>query len=249
MNIFEGTWFSKKKEEQKEITVPESLPVEEKEEIVPRTPKTVQDIANAKDEISHLQDKNEQALTALREQKRIARELGINEFKKDGHTRTDTFRELIAPFEDELAKISKELGDVRTEHDLKPSTVTILEKRLIHLEDIEKGVQSAFDKTEQGGIIKGKKQEMADLEKKKKEIIDSDPNKTNRYQVQEEVSKIQNQINLVQDKITQIYRDYKTAHEYAETSDRINQIKVDVSFRLRNVKDASYDKNGINRIK
>ena len=68
--------------------------------------------------------------------------------------------------------------------------------------------------------------------------------------MQEEVSKIQNQINLVQDKITQIYRDYKTAHEYAETSDRINQIKVDVSFRLRNVKKMHRnDKNGINRIK
>lgn len=249
MNIFEGTWFSKKKEEKKEITVPENLPVEEKEEIVPRTPKTVQDISNAKDEIFALQDKNEQALTALREQKRIARELGVNEFKKDGHTRTDTFRELIAPFEDELAKISKELGDVRAEHDLKPSAVTILEKRLIHLEDIEKGVQVAFDKTEQGGIIKGKKQEMADLEKKKQEVLGTDEAKINKTFVQDEVSKIQNNIHQIYTKIQILYRDDKTAHEYAETIDKITQLKTDASWRLQSAKDASYDKNGIDRIK
>ncbi len=249
MKIFEGTWFSKKKEEQKEIVVPENLPVEEKQEVIPRKSKTLQDIDQAQKDIWALEDKNNEALTALREQKRIAREMGVNEFEKDGHSRTDTFRELITPFEEKLAAISLEIGALRTENDLDPSTVTVLEKRLVHLEEIENGVQSAFDKTEQGGVIKEKKQEMADLEKRKKEIIEDDPHKKNTHYVQEEISKIQNQINLVQDKITKIYYNDKIAYEYAETVDRISHLKVDVESRLRNAKDPIYDKNGINQIR
>lgn len=93
-------------------------------------------IYKAKEDIEKLREQKREKTFEHRNLITILKRLDIQEKAGNGHTRSKTFNENLSPIEDELRKIAEEIISIRTENDLKPGKIEILNERLKRLDHI-----------------------------------------------------------------------------------------------------------------
>lgn len=242
-------WFSlkgsKAPETHTEVTKEAEPEVVSKENF--RRPKSIEDVNQARSDIFALEDKRQEALTKIREEKQVVKAVGVNEFERNSSKRTKTFADLINPLEKELQDISQEITELRKEFDLQPSRVSVLTKRLQRLTDLKELEERIFSTTETGQKIKNFKDQIKSLEQKKNAFLGEHPSP---MELENTVVKdLAKEISDLESKIQRLYREDKDGNKYANQIDLINTLTVDTSSMLRSAKDASMDENGHLRIK
>lgn len=252
MKLFEN-WGKKTvpSSPQEEQVSSESLhvpaPQKEVTNVTVRKPKTMEDIDQARRDIDMLQEKRNETLAAMRKEKETVRNVGVNEFQKDSHKRTETFRDLIDPIEKELQAISTEITEIREEHDLEPDRVTVLNARFKRLEDLKEIEEKRFLTTETGGEIHRLKDQIRSFTEKNKQFLGDHPGPMDydNIIVKENLKEIEDR----NTKITRLYREDKEGFKYATTIDRIHVLMSDVENVRRHAKQSEYDDNGQMRIR
>lgn len=211
-----------------------------------RKPKTITEVDQANKDLYKLEDQRKELLSKSREEKKVARSVGVNEFEKDSKKRTQTFIELTKDTQDELVKISEEIGKIRDEFNLHPSREKMLKDRIERLEELKKIEEENFFKTESG-------KEVYDLQDQIKRIQDQIKQQFGETLKSEDLrnpmyERFQNEINAVKEKISKFYETKKDAKDYVVTLDKINYLIVNTYDTLTKSKQVGYDKNGINSI-
>ncbi len=73
-------------------------------------------------------------------------ELGVNKNKPDSIQRSETYKEVLGPIEDEIKKIAEKILKLRGENDLQPSRREILIDRKNRLQNILSIISNKWDK-------------------------------------------------------------------------------------------------------
>lgn len=235
MNMIER-WFGGPKDVSKEL---EEKPVEVvKEE---KAPKAIGDIKQAKGDIANLQEKRQGILNHHRDTTEELRALGANEYKPDSAPRTETVKDILNPIEEELVAISKGITDKRTEFDLQPSHVEVLDARLQRLEDLKAREEADFLNTPIGKDIHDWENKIEELEKNATDLRKS-------YAKEEEYMPLLKESGKLREKKSYAFINDKIAAVHADRINRISRLMADVGANRHDAKSTGYDDKGHMRV-
>lgn len=216
-----------------------------------KKPKTMEDVLTAKDELEGLKGQRKQKLNEYREKKDQVTTAGVAEFKNEDRpvARTETFNELLADTEKELAEISQKITEIRTDFDMKPNHVQRLTERKdridTYVESIRQKMAPEYRELKEKIIgFYGRTENIEQNVIKKIEVqginifLDSIKNKMNLPEIESFFTKIHG-LNLYENKekiaqeIVVLYRDiegaivdktfYKTPAEEREAEEKIQR--------------------------
>lgn len=203
------------------------------EEVVPKKePKTIEDVKNTIGEIRILQEERRNILDKHRKTVDDLRGLGVNEYSPDVKPRTETVKDILGPIEEELASVGKQITDLREEFDLQPKHKQVVQERLLRLGQLKQKATEAFYATPSGATLRKIEQEIDRLAKKEGAPSEEDYEQRNKLEEQ---------------KIA-LFRDDKTAHNFAETVHRIELLEIQSHDTLKKIDSAEYDERGQMRV-
>lgn len=223
MGIFERFGGPKNVMEELEEQPPQT------EEVSPKKdPKTIEDVKNTMGEIRILQSERRSILDKHRKTVDALRDLGVNEYSPDVKPRTETVKDILGPIEEELASVGKQITDLREEFDLQPKHKQVVQERLFRLRELEQKVIDAFYATPSGVTLNKIEHEIDRLSKGEGTPSKEDFEQRNKLEEQ---------------KIA-LFRDDKTAHNFADTLQRIQFLEIQSDDTLKKIDSAEYDERG-----
>lgn len=193
--------------------------------------KKIQKVTEAKFGLMDLEEKRKTNIDDYREAKS-----SLDSFDVD--RQSETAKEILDPFLEEMAQISKEMGEIKESNGFKEDRVKTLEQRLERLQYIDNENRNNFFATEPG-----KKYEplLDEYSKRLDELTDFySRNKIGVDVIQAGKKDLRDQLELLEKT--------KEGSIYASRRDKIDTLKGKVDSYLRAVKSADWDESEIREI-
>lgn len=183
-------------------------------------------VAEAKSEFMDLEDKRKTNIEDYREIKKNLDSLGV-----DHHS--ETAKEILDPFLEEMAQISKEMGEMKENNGFKEDRVKTLEQRLERLQYIDNENRNNFFATEPG-------KEYESLLDQYKEKLDALHTLSSRGTA--ETEKLQQEIKDLKNQLEHLEKE-KEGGAYASRRDKIDNLRGKVDLYLAAAKSANWDES------